>query len=180
MTSSNGNIFRVSGPLCGEFIGHQWIPLTKASDAELWCFLWSAPEQMFEWTIETLVSWDVIAPSIASLWWSHGTELRNHWVRQYIHVLSESNLACRTYKSVIRPLKLKIYLTVGTAAICLSFLTLFIQYLEGLMAGINGHSNGSNLSAGDLQRGFILLYVDPTTAGCSTVLGVVGTLASLL
>ena len=22
-----------------------WIPLTKASDAELWCFLWSAPEQ---------------------------------------------------------------------------------------------------------------------------------------
>ena len=22
----------------------RWIPLTKASDAELWCFLWSAPE----------------------------------------------------------------------------------------------------------------------------------------
>ena len=44
MTSSNGNIFRVTGPLCGEFSGHQWIPLTKASDAELWCFLWSAPE----------------------------------------------------------------------------------------------------------------------------------------
>ena len=43
MTSSNGNIFRVTGPLCGEFTGHRWIPLTKASDAELWCFLWSAP-----------------------------------------------------------------------------------------------------------------------------------------
>ena len=28
--------------VCGEFTGHQWIPLTKASDAELWCFLWSA------------------------------------------------------------------------------------------------------------------------------------------
>ena len=42
MTSSNGNIFRVTGPLCGEFTGHRWIPLTKASDAELWCFLWSA------------------------------------------------------------------------------------------------------------------------------------------
>ena len=40
----NGNIFRVTGPLCGEFIGHRWSPLTKASDAELWCFLWSAPE----------------------------------------------------------------------------------------------------------------------------------------
>ena len=45
MTSSNGNIFRVNGPLCGEFTGHRWIPLTKASDAELWCFLWYAPEQ---------------------------------------------------------------------------------------------------------------------------------------
>ena len=32
-------------PLCGEFIGHWWIPLTKASDAELWCFLWSISKQ---------------------------------------------------------------------------------------------------------------------------------------
>ena len=45
MTSSNWNIFRVIGPLCREFTGHRWIPLTKASDAELWCFLWSLPEQ---------------------------------------------------------------------------------------------------------------------------------------
>ena len=41
--SSNGSIFRATGPLCGEFIGHRWIPLTKASDADLWCFLWSVP-----------------------------------------------------------------------------------------------------------------------------------------
>ena len=41
-------IFRVTGPLCEEFTGHQWIPLTKASDAKLWCFLWSAPEQTVE------------------------------------------------------------------------------------------------------------------------------------
>ena len=39
MTSSNGNIFRVTGHLCGEFTGRRWIPRTKASDAELWCFL---------------------------------------------------------------------------------------------------------------------------------------------
>ena len=32
MTSSNGYIFRVTGPLCGEFTGYRWIPLTKASD----------------------------------------------------------------------------------------------------------------------------------------------------
>ena len=38
MTSSNGNILRVTGPLWGEFTGRRWIPLTKASDAELWSF----------------------------------------------------------------------------------------------------------------------------------------------
>ena len=42
MTSSNGNIFRVTGHLRGEFTGHRWIPRTKASDAKLWCFLLSA------------------------------------------------------------------------------------------------------------------------------------------
>ena len=41
MTSSNGNIFSVTGHLCGEFTGRRWIPRTKASDAEVWCFLWS-------------------------------------------------------------------------------------------------------------------------------------------
>ena len=39
MTSSNGNIFRVTGRMWGEFTGHRWIPLTKASDAKLCCFL---------------------------------------------------------------------------------------------------------------------------------------------
>ena len=39
MMSSNGNIFRVTGHLCGDFTGSRWIPHTKASDAELWCFL---------------------------------------------------------------------------------------------------------------------------------------------
>ena len=47
-TSSNGNIFRVTGPLCGDFPGQRWIPLTKASDTELWCFLWSPPGQTVE------------------------------------------------------------------------------------------------------------------------------------
>ena len=31
MTSSNGNIFRVTGHLCEEFTGPRWIPRTKAS-----------------------------------------------------------------------------------------------------------------------------------------------------
>ena len=29
MTSSNGNIFRVTGYLCGEFTGDRWIPRTN-------------------------------------------------------------------------------------------------------------------------------------------------------
>ena len=38
------DILRVTGPLCGEFTGHWWTPLTKASHAEFWCFLWPASE----------------------------------------------------------------------------------------------------------------------------------------
>ena len=52
MMSSNGNIVRVTSPLCGGFTGLWWISLTKASDAELWCFLWSAPEQGGGWGCE--------------------------------------------------------------------------------------------------------------------------------
>ena len=33
--------------------GHWWIPLTKANDMDLWCFLWYAPEQTVEETIKT-------------------------------------------------------------------------------------------------------------------------------
>ena len=46
MTSSNGNVFHVTGPLWGESTGERWIPLTKANAAELWCFLWSASEKI--------------------------------------------------------------------------------------------------------------------------------------
>ena len=35
MTSSNGNIFRVTGPSCGEFNGHQWGPARRSFDVFL-------------------------------------------------------------------------------------------------------------------------------------------------
>ena len=57
MTSSNGNIFCVTGPLCREFTGLRWIPRTKASDAELWCFLRlnkRLSKQSWDWWFETL------------------------------------------------------------------------------------------------------------------------------
>ena len=56
-------------PFVGESTGHPWIPLTKDSDAELWCYLWSAPEQKVEQTTETLVTWDAIALIMTSLKW---------------------------------------------------------------------------------------------------------------
>ena len=67
MTSPIGNIFRVTGHLWGEFTVYQWIPPTKASDAELWCFLWSAPYQTVEQAIEMPVIWDTIALIMTSL-----------------------------------------------------------------------------------------------------------------
>ena len=67
MTSSNGIICRITGHLCGEFTGPRWIPRTKASDAELWCFLWSAPEPTLEQTMKTLVIWKAIALIMTSL-----------------------------------------------------------------------------------------------------------------
>ena len=51
VTQSNANIFRVTGPLWGESTDHRWICLAKASDAKLWCFLWSASKQTVEQTI---------------------------------------------------------------------------------------------------------------------------------
>ena len=53
--------------LWGESTGHRWIPLTKASDTELWCFLLSQLEQTFEQAIETRVIWDATALIITSL-----------------------------------------------------------------------------------------------------------------
>ena len=47
MTSSIGNIFRLTGR-------------TKASDAALWCFLWSPPEPTIQQTMDTPVIWEAI------------------------------------------------------------------------------------------------------------------------
>ena len=60
MTSLNGTSFALLAPLWGESTGRRWIPLTKASDAELSCFLWSRPEQTVEQTLKTPVIWDAI------------------------------------------------------------------------------------------------------------------------
>ena len=82
MTSSNGNIFCVTGPLCGEFTGHRWITCTKASDAELDVFFDLRLNKKFSkqscgWLFETL---------LRPLWrhcnvkgWMNGTINTDRW-----------------------------------------------------------------------------------------------------
>ena len=78
MTSSYGNIFHITGlcegnpPVTSGFpssTGDQWIPLTKAYDTELWCFLWSVLEQTVEQTVEMPVILDANTLIMTSLWW---------------------------------------------------------------------------------------------------------------
>ena len=93
MTSSNGNIFRITWLLAicgGEFTGHRWILRTKASDADLWCFLWSAPKKRLSkqsrgWWFETSSRslWrhcNVImkARSLCIYWWIG--VIRPYWI----------------------------------------------------------------------------------------------------
>ena len=66
MTSSNGIIVHITGPLCWEFTGHWWIPRTKASDTRALIFFhlrlnkrWN--NQSWGWI------WDAIALIMTSL-----------------------------------------------------------------------------------------------------------------
>ena len=58
-------------PFVRESTGDWWIPFTKAHDGELWCLLWSTPEQTVEQTIDTPVIWDAIVLIIASMKCNH-------------------------------------------------------------------------------------------------------------
>ena len=66
--------------LWGESTGHRWIPLTKASKAELWCLFWSAPVQRLGQTIKTPVIWEAITPIVTLLWWAEQATIY-HWNR---------------------------------------------------------------------------------------------------
>ena len=60
MTSSNGNIFRVTGPLCREFGGHRWIPskrsVTRSFDVFFHlCLNKRLGKQSWGWWFETIL-----------------------------------------------------------------------------------------------------------------------------
>ena len=73
MTSSNGNIFRVTGHLCGEFTGPRWIPRTKAGDAELWFFL-----DLHLNKRSSKQSWGCWLETSSRPFWRHHNELMSH------------------------------------------------------------------------------------------------------
>ena len=78
MTSSNGNIFRVTGSLCGEFTGPGEFPTQRTSNAWLWYFLWSTSKRLSKqpwgWWFET-PSWSL---------WRHGN----------VHDARRQNIMC--------------------------------------------------------------------------------------
>ena len=101
MTSSNGSIFHVTGNLCGEFIGLRWIPRTKASDAELWCFIdlclnKRLRKQSWGWWFETLsrplwrhcngdkMLWCLVMVTNSKMFWeSYDIHAHNQWYEMY-------------------------------------------------------------------------------------------------
>ena len=74
MTSSTGNIFRVTGPLCGEFTGQRWIrraqrPVTRSFDVFIdLCLNKRLSKQSWGWWLET---------ASRSLWSHSNASLRN-------------------------------------------------------------------------------------------------------
>ena len=77
-----GKLFIMAGnktsPLWWGSIGHRWITLTKASDAGLWCFIWSAAKQ----TIKTpLISLTLSQCTLAGPVYT-GMPLECHWLTQ--------------------------------------------------------------------------------------------------
>ena len=63
--------FGVTVLLCGEFTSDREIPRTKAGDAELWCFLWFAPE----YTVEQQQSWGWWFETLSRSLWSHRDDI---------------------------------------------------------------------------------------------------------
>ena len=101
-TSPNGNISALLVFVRG--IHHRWwIPLTKTSDAELWCFLWCTPRQMVEQTIEIMVIWDGLSLVVTVMFesiqviWHNGTGGRNH----LLHNTTIRNYGIRFFKKTV-------------------------------------------------------------------------------
>ena len=82
LRSKKTSTLRATGICDGNSPRHRWIPRIRASDAELCCFLWSAPEPTVEQAIETLVIWDAIELIITS-WRSYDVTATSHYLNHW-------------------------------------------------------------------------------------------------
>ena len=112
MTSSSGNIVGATGSLCGEFTGQRWFPCTKACDAELRCFLWSAPE----WMVMSKQSWSWWFETPLCPLWRHCDApmcfklcpclIRQTYPAYKAHILSDMYICYRADAAEIRTCKI--------------------------------------------------------------------------
>ena len=90
MTSLNGNLFRVTGHLCGEFTGHRWIPLTKGQYCGLWCFCDVGPHKLLNKQSSGMAGdlrlHDV---HVTSSSWSSSATLGHQWDEYLIYLTLE-------------------------------------------------------------------------------------------
>ena len=75
-TTSHGRAYRFTGTFWGESTGHRWIPLTKASDADLCCLLLIATWincWTYNWVAGNLGHRDSHLTSVWLLWRAEAT-----------------------------------------------------------------------------------------------------------
>ena len=154
MTSSNGNIFRVTGHLCGKFSGHRWIPRTKNSDAELWYFLWSACINDWVNNSETgdlrrhCANYDV---TVMGMWLLHGTKTTRtlsceSWRSIIINSLRPSDAYMRqgTGSALVQVIACRLYDTKPLSEPMLAYCQLGTNFSEiwmGILSGIFNQEN---------------------------------------
>ena len=144
MTSSNENIFCVTGRLWWEStVFYRWIPIRKASDDELWCFLWSAPEQTAEQTIETLVRchgahYDVTVMDKRFPFQSdiYSTDWKRHFMVVYCRIhnqeldLTISSCLVNIKLPLLLALKSKLYSSVFSKMLIDDFLVMLLSRID--------------------------------------------------
>ena len=107
--TSNWNISRVTGHLWEEFASHRWIPLTKASDAELWCFYLICTWTKLRWFETSTRSWWRQCNERIYIYiyiynsWTNDALMLTHFIKIWIkiHLISCKKMALRTSSAVV-------------------------------------------------------------------------------
>ena len=123
ITSSNGMFFRVTGPLCGEFTGHRWITLTKASDAEFDVF--------FDMCLNKQLS-----KQSGRRWFE--TPLRSLWHRCSVYVIYTAAFAI-TLRPYVQYKKKTIRITTTTVGV-ISIIICAVQRLRVIPSFVLGYT----------------------------------------